>query len=340
MNTKNNSDYLNNRNLLVLMFKWKKPLIVVSILAFVVSVIVSFLMTEMYQSTVTIFPKSISSVSRSLIANTPYKEDPLKFGEKEDAETLMQILKSDKIRNQTVEKLDLITYYEVDTLQPKWKAKLIEVFEGNITFNITKFSAVEIEVLDKSPEMAAKIANTIADLIDVTITTMQQETSNEALLLVQKKYNDQEKHITTIQDSLSKYMEMGIIDYESQVERYTEQLSVAILQGKTVAIKTIEDKLAVFAKYGARYKKFRDLLAYEDKQLAFLKSKLEEAQLDAQSLITHKFVLDRATPADKKHSPKRMLIVLIAVMSAFLLAFVFLLIKESLDRVKFNENNL
>lgn len=331
---------MNNRNLLVLMFKWKKPLIIVSIVAFVASVIVSFLITEMYQSTVTIFPKSISSVSRSLIGNTPYKEDPLKFGEKEDAETLMQILKSDKIRNQTVEKLGLITYYEIDTLQPKWKAELIEVFEGNITFNITKFSAVEIEVLDKSPEMAAKIANTIADLIDVTITSMQQETSNEALALVQKKYEDQEKYIATIQDSLTRYMEMGIIEYESQVERYTQQLSIAILQGKTAAIKTIEEKLAVFAKHGSKFTKLRDLLAYESKQLAFLKSKLEEAQLDAQSLITHKFVLDRATPADKKYSPKRMLIVLISVMSAFLLTFVFLLIKESLDRVKFNDNNL
>lgn len=315
------------------MFKWRKPLIIISIIAFVVSVIVSLLMTDMYKSTVTMFPKAISSISRPLIGNTPYKDDILKFGEKEEAETLMQILKSENIRNQTVKKLDLITYYEIDTLQPKWKAKLIEVFQGNITFNITKFSAVEIEVLDKSPEMATRIANEIAGLVDVTILEMQKETSQQAFALVQKKHDDQVKYINTLQDSLKIYMEMGIIEYESQVERYTEQLSIAILQGKTSAIKSLEEKLEVFAKHGAKFTKFRDLLAYESKQLAFLKSKLEEVQLDSENLLSHKFVLDYATPADKKHSPKRMIIVLISVMSAFLLTFIFLLIKDSFSNL-------
>lgn len=315
------------------MFKWKRPLIIISIIAFIVSVVVSLLITDMYKSTVTMFPKAISSISRPLIGNTPYKEDILKFGEKEEAETLMQILKSDNIRNQTIKKLDLVTYYKIDTLQPKWKAKLIEVFQGNITFNITKFSAVEIEVLDKSPEMAAKIANEIANLVDVTIMEMQKETSQQAFTLVQKKYDDQVKYVNTLQDSLKIYMELGIIDYESQVERYTEQLSIAILQGKNSAIKSLEEKLDIFAKHGAKFTKFRDLFSYENKQLAFLKSKLEEAQLDANNLLSHKFILDYATPADKKHSPKRMLIVLISVMSAFLLTFIFLLLKDSISNL-------
>jgi len=333
LNSQKSTDFLNNQNLLVLMFKWRKPLIIVSIIAFVVSVIASLLMTDMYKSTVTMFPKAISSISRPLIGSTPYKEDILKFGEKEEAETLMQILKSDNIRNQTVKNLNLITYYKIDTLQPKWKAKLIEVFQGNITFNITKFSAVEIEVLDKSPEMAAKIANEIAGLVDVTIMEMQKETSQQAFALVQKKHDDQIKYVNILQDSLKIYMELGIIDYESQVERYTEQLSVAILQGKTSAIKSLEEKLDIFAKHGAKFTKFRDLFSYEKKQLAFLRSKLEEAQLDANNLLSHKFVLDYATPADKKHAPKRMLIVLISVMSAFLLTFVFLLIKDSISNL-------
>ncbi|MDT8411145.1 MAG: hypothetical protein RQ875_01675 [Vicingaceae bacterium] len=315
------------------MFRWKKPLIIVSTIAFIVSVIVSLFITDMYKSTVTMFPKAISSISRPLIGSTPYKDDILKFGEKEEAETLMQILKSDKIRNQTVKNLNLISYYEIDTLQPKWKAKLIEVFQGNITFNITKFSAVEIEVLDKSPEMAAKIANEIAKLVDVTIIEMQKETSQQAFFLVQKKHDDQVNYVNSLQDSLKTYMELGIIEYESQVERYTEQLSIAILQGKTSAIESLEKKLSVFAKYGSRFTKFRDLLAYENKQLAFLKSKLEEVQLDANNLLSYKFVLDYATPADKKHTPKRMLIVLISVMSAFLLTFVFLLIKDSISNL-------
>ncbi len=315
------------------MFKWKKPLIIVSVAAFVISIIASLLMTDMYKSTVTLFPSTNNSISKPLIGTIPVRDDILKFGEKEEAEQTLQILKSDQIRNRTVQNLNLIEYYNIDTLQPKWKAKLIEVFQGNITFNITKFSAVEIEVLDKSPEMAAKIANEIAFLIDTVKNDMQRKTAQKALSLVQEKYDDQIKHIKILEDSLKILMGYGIIDYESQVERYTEQLSIAILQNKTNAIKTLEEKLTVFSKYGSLFFNLRERLLVETKQLSFLLSKLQEAKLDANNQLSHIFIIDYATPADKKHSPKRMIIVLISVMSAFLLTFVFLLLKDSISNL-------
>ena len=333
MNSQKSSDFLNNQNLLVLMFKWRKPLIIVSVAAFVISIIASLLMTDMYKSTVTLFPSTNNSISKPLIGTIPVRDDILKFGEKEEAEQTLQILKSDQIRNRTVQNLNLIEYYNIDTLQPKWKAKLIEVFQGNITFNITKFSAVEIEVLDKSPEMAAKIANEIAFLIDTVKNDMQRKTAQKALSLVQEKYDDQIKHIKILEDSLKILMGYGIIDYESQVERYTEQLSIAILQNKTNAIKTLEEKLTVFSKYGSLFFNLRERLLVETKQLSFLLSKLQEAKLDANNQLSHIFIIDYATPADKKHSPKRMIIVLISVMSAFLLTFVFLLLKDSISNL-------
>ena len=128
-------------------------------------------------------------------------------------------------------------------------------------------------------------------------------------------------------------MGYGIIDYESQVERYTEQLSIAILQNKTNAIKTLEEKLTVFSKYGSLFFNLRERLLVETKQLSFLLSKLQEAKLDANNQLSHIFIIDYATPADKKHSPKRMIIVLISVMSAFLLTFVFLLLKDSISNL-------
>lgn len=185
------------------MFKWRKPLIIVSIIAFVVSIIASLLMTDMYKSTVTMFPKSTNSISRSLIGNTPYKEDLLEIGEKEDAETLMQILKSDQIRNSTIKNLNLIEYYNIDTLQPKWKADLIEIFQGNVTFNITKFAAIEIEVLDKSPEMAAKIANEITFLIDTVKNNIRHETKLQSLKSVRLEYERTTEEIKFHEDSLN-----------------------------------------------------------------------------------------------------------------------------------------
>ncbi|PJC62642.1 MAG: hypothetical protein CO022_03420, partial [Flavobacteriales bacterium CG_4_9_14_0_2_um_filter_32_27] len=125
MNSKKQVDFLNNQNLLVLMYKWRKPLLIISIAAFIISAITSFLIKETYQSTVTLFPSTINSVSKTLISRDPVKEDLLKFGEKEEAEQMFQILLSDKIRNQTIRNLNLIEYYEIDTTQAKWKTDLM-----------------------------------------------------------------------------------------------------------------------------------------------------------------------------------------------------------------------
>lgn len=315
------------------MFKWRKPLIIVSIIAFVISIIASLLMTNMYKSTVTMFPKSTNSISRSLIGNTPYKEDLLEIGEKEDAETLMQILKSDQIRNSTIRNLNLIEYYNIDTLQPKWKADLIEIFQGNVTFNITKFAAIEIEVLDKSPEMAAKIANEITFLIDTVKNNIRHETKLQSLKSVRLEYERTKKEMKFHEDSLNFFRNLGINDYESQVERITEQLSIAILNNNSKGKEELEKRLAIFSKHGNEFIFLRDKIYYLQKHLANLDLKINELQLELNNKIPSKFVIDYATPTDKKHSPKRMIIVLISVMSAFLLTFVFLLIKDSISNL-------
>lgn len=319
------------------MFKWRKPLIIVSIIAFIVSAITSFLIKETYQSTVTLFPSTINSVSKSLISREPIKGDILEFGEKEEAEQMFQILLSDKIRNKTIKNLHLIEYYNIDTTQAKWKTDLMETFEGNVTFNITKFSAIEINVLDYSPEMAAKIANEIANLLDTVTKEIKNQIAINAVSTIETEYNQKAALVKTFQDSLTLLRNLGINEFDSQVERYTEQLSIAILENKTNAIKELEKKLAVFSTYGDKFIYFRDKLYTEQKQLYSLSLKLDEIKLDINTNVSSKFVIDYATPADKKYAPKRMLIVLISTMAAFLLTFVFLLLKDSISKLKLSE---
>ncbi|MBW6482282.1 MAG: hypothetical protein K0B10_04395 [Vicingaceae bacterium] len=337
MSSKKQIDFLNNQNLLVLMYKWRKPLIIVSIIAFIVSVVTSFLIKETYQSTVTLFPSTINSVSKALISRDPIKEDLLKFGEKEEAEQMFQILLSDKIRNQTIRNLNLIEYYGIDTTQSKWKTDLKETFQGNVTFNITKFAAIEINVLDYSPAMAAKIANEIANLLDTVTKEIKNQIALNAVHTIETEYSQKAELVKALQDSLTLLRILGINEFDSQVERYTEQLSIAILENKTNAIKELEKRLAVFSTHGDKFIYFRDKLFTEQKQLYSLALKLDEIKLDISTNVSSKFVIDYATPADKKHAPKRMLIVLISTMSAFLLAFVFLLLRDSISKLKLSE---
>ena len=60
----------------------------------------------------------------------------------------------------------------------------------------------------------------------------------------------------------------------------------------------------------------------------------EQAESDAYSVFNHKFVVERAVVADKKDKPKRMIIVLLSTIGAFIFMVFALLIKDRLNELK------
>jgi uncharacterized protein involved in exopolysaccharide biosynthesis len=65
-----------------------------------------------------------------------------------------------------------------------------------------------------------------------------------------------------------------------------------------------------------------------------LKTKYEEAKVDATDRIPHKFIVNNAKPAEKKVYPIRWLIVLVSTFAAGMLSIIVLLILENIRRVK------
>jgi uncharacterized protein involved in exopolysaccharide biosynthesis len=70
------------------------------------------------------------------------------------------------------------------------------------------------------------------------------------------------------------------------------------------------------------------------KQLNLLKSKYDEAKVDAEQVLSQKFIVSNAYPAEKKSYPIRWLIVVVSVLSALLLAIVTILIVENIRQFK------
>jgi uncharacterized protein involved in exopolysaccharide biosynthesis len=127
---------------------------------------------------------------------------------------------------------------------------------------------------------------------------------------------------------------LGVIDYESQADRITEQLSIAILQSKNSAINALEKKLEILGKYGGAYVSIREQLAYEKKQLTFIHTKYEEIKVDAEANLQHKFIVNNAFAAEKKSYPIRWLIVVVSTFSALLFSLILLLLVESIKSIK------
>jgi uncharacterized protein involved in exopolysaccharide biosynthesis len=305
-------------DLLVFFYKKRLPIIIITALGAVISIIVSLMITPMYKSTVIMYPASSASVSKSLLSNDT-KGDFMAFGDEEETEQLLQILNSNEIVNYIVDKYNLLEHYDIDSTSKFMKTNLYKTFSSNISFRKTKLQSVEIEVFDTDPQYASDIANDISIYADSVMNKIRKKRAWDALLIVEWEYKKLNNQIQELSDSLSELSKLGILDYTEQVTAYTSGLSEGIAGGKISAsgIKYLENKLAKLEKYGHVSMEISDFINFEQERLSDLKGKWVEAGVEYAQNLSYVYIVNEAFPAEKKSKPVRWLIVSMSTLSAF-----------------------
>jgi len=333
-NNVENEDF-NSFNLILFLYRWRKLLIIFTLAAAILSFIFTlpFFITPKFRSSVILFPTSSNSVSKALLSeNADSKQDILEFGYEEQTEQMLQMLNSNKIRDRIIKKFDLMKHYDIDPNSSYKNTKLNREYDKNITFRRTEFMAVEIAVLDKDPQMAADVANNIADLLDSIKNEIQHERAMKGYKIVAAEYLKLRNEIKVMEDSMTVLRKLGVHDYETQVEMINQQLAKELAKNNRVGIKALDDKLNVLALYGGPYVSLRDALENDRKQLSLIKSKYEEAKIDAEEVLPQKFIVNSAFKAERKSYPIRWLIVLVTTISSFLLISVGIIVYEQINK--------
>jgi hypothetical protein len=222
------------------------------------------------------------------------------------------------VRDKVISRFNLMEHYDIrDSKYPI--TKLNKLYDARIKFRRTEFNSVKITVLDSDAELSARIANEIAEIFDSTMNEMQKEVAIKAFRIVEQEYNTLVAEMNALEDSLNTLRKLGVFDYESQVEMLSQQLAVELGKGNTQGIKNIQEQLDILAEYGGASYAINERLDNDRLQLSLVKSKYEEAKVDATEFIPHKFVVTSAFQAERKSYPVRWLIVVITMLSTFLL---------------------
>ncbi|RLD46588.1 MAG: hypothetical protein DRI86_02725 [Bacteroidetes bacterium] len=332
--TQNNS--FNAISLILFFWSKRKVLITVSIIAIVASVIFShpYFIPPKYESTVVLFPSSTNSISKALLGdNQGYKQDLLQFGEEENAEQLIQILNSSKIRDRIITKYHLMRHYDIDESGQYKRTLLHKEYSSNISYRRTENMAVEITVLDTDPDTASFIANDISSLLDSVKIQMQKNRAYRGYEIVKREYENLQRDIQTKEDSMTRLREKGIHDYETQAEMLNRQLAIEIAKNaNSNAVKALENKMDILAKYGGPYVSLRDALEHDKKLLSEVREKYDNAKIDAYEELPQTFVVDRAYPAEKKTYPIRWVIVAVSLLSTLLLTAFLLIVIDGISK--------
>ncbi len=331
----NNTENFNITNMIIFLYTKRKPILIITIFAAIASIIISLVIENEFKSTVVIYPASTSSVSKALLTDmSRAPKDILKFGEEEETEQLMQILHSDEIKAKIIIKYQLMQHYRINLNDKYSKTKLLKEYDSKISFKKTQYQAIEITVYDTDNEMAANIANDITIILDSVYNRVQKERAFMALEIIENQFQLEKEYISLLEDSLSVLRSLGVFDYQIQAKSYTEALTKAIETGNTHKAKLLQEKLDILALYGSSYNSLSQLHKKEIEQLSLLKSKYEEAKVDAYQNLPHKYIVNPAQVSEKKSKPVRWIIVVFSTISAFIFSVFLMLILESLHTVR------
>ena len=330
-----NPEYSSNQ-LLFFLYKWRKPLIIITLSAFVVSVIASYIITPKYKSTAIIFPTQANSVSRLLLEeNIDLQKDLVSFGQDEEVEQTLQILISDEIRNLLVEKYDLMRHYDINPDEPLSKTYLKEEYESAVNIRPTEYLSIRIEVSDKNPDTASMIANDVVAFLDSVKSRMDKERAKQAFSIIKKEYNSILSEAVYLKDSMDKFRTLGVYDYFLQVEAYSKGYAKAIAQGNNAGALQLENKLKIFDKYGGQYLLLKERLYIIEGRIRVVKSRYDQTLADMNNFIPYSFFVNKATPSQKKATPVRWLIVIISTVLAFISTIVAIITIEKFSKIKF-----
>ena len=297
----------------LLIYIWKKRFILagVGLLAGIASIIISLLITPMFQSSVIMFPASSASVSKDLLSqNYSGRQNVHGFGEEEQAEQLLQILNSEPVRSRIIQKYNLMEHYEIEKDSKYPLTQLYEQYTSNINFRLTEYMSVEVSVMDRDPDYAANMANDISDLVDTVFNSMKKERAREAFRLVERAYLESEAQLVALRDSM-------------------DLLSGQVSANMSTSGDPTNNLVRAISENGALYITMMSMVRAETQVVAELSLRHKEARLEADQNLPHKFVVEKAYPSEKKAYPKKSLIVIVSTFASILFALIVLIIMDN-----------
>jgi uncharacterized protein involved in exopolysaccharide biosynthesis len=182
------------------------------------------------------------------------------------------------------------------------------------------------------------MANDIASLLDSTRNMMQKERAVKAFQIVNEEYISLEQEINTIVSSLRYLGSKGINDYERQAEVLNQQLAISLSQNNQQAVRAIQQKLDTLGKYGGDFLSLKNTLEFKTEQLTLLKTKFQEAKVDAEQFLPQKFIVNSAYPAEVKSYPIRWIIVVITAFIVFFTTIFTIILVENYSKFQLKKN--
>jgi capsular polysaccharide biosynthesis protein len=287
-----------NKNLvgfLKVVLKWRKFILIVTVIAMVGSIIIALLQPDYYKSTAIFYPKNLGSFDRSYLFGNGERDkiQPI-FGGKQDVNRVLSIANSTELINEVINKFDIADHYNYDTTKPNWRYRVYKEFDKNYKTLKSDLDDIELSVWDQDPELASEIANYFVYKINLIYSSILMDRNKNNAKSIEDRVIEFEKELEFVTDSLLKMNDPENPKYK------------ALLQVQ-------ENLIEEYNNWQTLSNQYKAASDYEYKAL---------------------YIVEQAHPAEKKDRPVRWIIVLSATLITFFLTLLAALLFEKYKEIR------
>jgi len=334
MNIETNPNAFLSDKIVAMVWENRKRMAVIVAIAFVCSVVISFIMPIKFKASTVLFAAYGNNPGHALLSGMPDEKDYLTFGEDKACEQLAQVLNSETVMRVMMKKYDLMKHYKIGHDEPGKYALLKYYYSESFHFDITEYQSIRVEVYDKSPDDAAEMANGVVKIADSVYSSIVKQRAVVAFDLVKEEFDSANRVLNTLQDSMNFYRKLGILNYQYQLKELTAGYADAVVKGSPATIQAMEDKIKPFQQYGKGFDNLYNQLFDHYKWMQQLKEAYIEAKVNAEKSLPPFFTVEKAVVPDKKTYPVRWLVVVGGTFAGFFIGLFMLLLIKRLSPAK------
>lgn len=197
---------------------WRKPLLLITVGAAVISAVISLLIPEYYRAS-TVFYAASQDLFKPQKVFGYTQSDMYYYGGNEDIERLLTAATSHEVIGHLIDEFNLYDHYRIKKGSEKAAYRVQQRLLDLYKITRTKYDALELSIEDKDRELAAQMAKRAREKINDVITGVIRGSQQDLILSYHGAIASKEQALNAIEDSLRKFQgAYGIYNPEAQSE--------------------------------------------------------------------------------------------------------------------------
>lgn len=369
----NNRDNL--LGVLSAIYRWRKTIRNICLVTLAGSIVFSLLLKNYYQATTIFYPSSANLANPELIFGSSGEVIEY-FGTDRDLDRLAEVANSNEVVDYMISRFQLYNHYGIDSTSKEGPNKVREMFRSLYSALKNRNDAIELNVEDVDRALSATMANAARERINFLLQRLVRGNQERLLVTFEDNIKYKEKELQRLADSLAYLMAYyHIVSVGDQGQQLSLQLATAesqVLRGQarldvlkgnpaiprdTIAYITANLRayerlrenllrqgnhrdgmsLQNFNEGSPKINVISDLHYQGRKQLSFDRERYMQIKAAFATTLSAVQVVDLAEPPRIKSRPKRSIIVLSAVLAAFLFSVIGVLLADAYRSVDWQE---